>query len=75
MIVNGSNAVAGQTVSLATITSGQFRFTPTGTGNPDGSFTFQVQDTGGTANGGVDLEARGQCPHDVVQRPDAGRGS
>ena len=35
------------------MTAGQFQFVP-GTGQT--TFTFQAQDTGGTANGGVDLD-------------------
>src|SRR5207253_2806535 len=36
------------------INGGFFVFTPSG--NSTGSFTFQVQDDGGTANSGVDLD-------------------
>ena len=49
---------AGQFVSVADITAGQLVFTPAANANGTGyaSFTFQVQDNGGTANGGVDLD-------------------
>jgi hypothetical protein len=49
---------AGQTIALADITTGNLRFTPAADANGAGyaSFTFQVQDDGGTANGGVDLD-------------------
>src|SRR5439155_151256 len=49
---------AGQFVSVADITAGRFVFTPApdANGSAYASFTFQVQDNGGTANGGVDLD-------------------
>ena len=57
--LSGVNVTAGQTVTAANITSGLLTYTPalnaSGTGYT--SFTFQVQDNGGTANGGVDLDA------------------
>ena len=50
---------AGQYVSAADIASGLLVFHPAANGNgtPYTSFTFQVQDNGGTANGGTDLDA------------------
>ena len=56
---NGSNVSAGGTITLANITAGLFRFTPAANANGAGSasFTFQVRDNGGTANGGIDLDA------------------
>jgi hypothetical protein len=55
---NGVAVTAGQFVTLADITTGQLVFTPAVNANGAGyaSFTFQVQDDGGTANGGVDLD-------------------
>ena len=49
---------AGQFVSAADITAGLLMFTPApgANGAAYASFTFQVQDDGGTANGGVDLD-------------------
>ena len=49
---------AGQLVSVADITAGLLVFTPAANANGTGyaSFTFQVQDDGGTANGGVNLD-------------------
>ena len=43
---------------VSSILSGQVQFTPAANANglPYASFTFQVQDDGGTANGGVDLD-------------------
>ena len=50
-----------QVITLANLSQGQFRFVPpaglSGTPLAGGSFTFQVQDDGGTANGGIDTEA------------------
>ena len=56
---NGVAVTAGQSIVLADITGGKLAFTPAANanGNSYASFTFQVQDDGGTANGGVDLDA------------------
>src|SRR5205085_2017807 len=55
---NGVAVTAGQVVSVADINSGLLVFTPVANANGTGyaSFTFQVQDSGGTSNGGVDLD-------------------
>ena len=53
---NGGAVAAGDFVSVADINAGHLVFTPGGSGTPYASFTFQVQDDGGTANGGVDLD-------------------
>src|SRR5207249_3725916 len=55
---NGVAVTAGQFIPVADITGGLFKFTPAANANGNGyaSFTFQVQDNGGTANGGVDLD-------------------
>src|SRR5439155_136961 len=55
---NGVAVTAGQFVSVADINAGKLVFTPAANanGSPEASFTFQVQDDGGTANGGVDLD-------------------
>ena len=55
---NGVAVTAGQFVSVSDISSGKLIFTPGANANGAGyaSFTFQVQDDGGTANGGVDLD-------------------
>src|SRR5207248_3220800 len=55
---NGVAVSAGQFISVADITAGKLVFTPAANanGSPEASFTFQVQDDGGTANGGVDLD-------------------
>ena len=55
---NGVAVTAGQFVSVADITAGKLVFTPAANanGNNYARFTFQVQDNGGTANGGVDLD-------------------
>ena len=49
---------AGQSITAANIAAGNLKFTPAANANGAGyaSFTFQVQDDGGTANGGVDLD-------------------
>ena len=55
---NGIPVVVGQFVPVSDINAGVFRFTPAlnGTGTSYASFNFQVQDDGGTANGGVDTD-------------------
>lgn len=55
---NGAAVTAGAHVPVADITGGKLKFTPAlnGSGSPYTSFTFQVQDNGGTANGGVDTD-------------------
>ncbi|MEM8749863.1 MAG: tandem-95 repeat protein, partial [Pseudomonadota bacterium] len=59
-----TTVTAGQTISAADIAAGFLSFVPvadennTSTAGPDyTSFTFQVVDDGGTANGGVDTDA------------------
>ena len=55
---NGVAVTAGQFVAVADINGGKLKFTPAAnaSGAVYASFTFQVQDDGGTANGGVDLD-------------------
>jgi hypothetical protein len=55
---NGTAVTAGQTIAVGDITGGKLVFAPVlnGNGLPYASFTFQVQDNGGTANGGADLD-------------------
>ena len=62
---NGVAVTAGQFVSLANINSGLLKFTPAVNANGlnYASFTFQVQDSGGTVNGGVDLD---QSPNTIT---------
>jgi large repetitive protein len=62
---NGVTVNAGDSISATDIAAGHLVFTPTAhaNGSPEASFTFQVQDNGGTANGGVDLD---QSPNTVT---------
>src|SRR5205814_2048052 len=55
---NGVAVTAGQFVSAADITAGKLKFSPAANANGAGyaSFTFQVQDDGGTAHSGVELD-------------------
>ncbi len=56
--LDGVAVTAGQTVAVADIAAGKLRFTPAADGNGAAytSFSFQVQDNGGTANGGADTD-------------------
>jgi hypothetical protein len=55
--LNGANVSAGQAVTLADLNGGLLTYdAPAGSGNSHPTFTFQVQDNGGTANGGVDTD-------------------
>src|SRR5205814_1682829 len=76
--LSGVAVTAGQSISAANIASGNLRFTPPADANGTGyaSFTFQVQDDGGTANGGVDLdETPNTITVDVTAVNDAPSGS
>jgi RHS repeat-associated protein len=55
---NGTAVTVGQFVSASDISSGKLVFTPAtnASGTAYTSFTFQVQDNGGTASGGVDTD-------------------
>ncbi len=55
---NGFAVTAGQFIAVVDINGGLLKYTPaTGAfGTPFATFTFQVQDNGGTANGGVDVD-------------------
>src|SRR5690606_21582072 len=55
---NGVPVTVGSFVSVADINAGLLRFNPAANANGAGysSFTFQVQDDGGTANGGINLD-------------------
>jgi parallel beta-helix repeat protein len=57
--LNGAPIAAGQSVAATDISAGQMTFAPAAneSGNGYASFTFQVQDDGGTDGGGVDLDA------------------
>ena len=55
---NGVAVTAGQAISVAEIVAGRLVFTPVAgaSGNNYALFTFQVQDNGGIANAGIDLD-------------------
>ncbi len=55
---NGAAVTAGQFVSVADINAGHLVYTPvaSGAGANYAHFTFQVEDDGGTANGGANLD-------------------
>ena len=59
LTLSGTVVTAGDFISAAQINAGNLKFTPVANANGTGyaSFTFQVRDNGGTANGGVNLDA------------------
>ena len=59
LTLNGVAVTAGQLVSAADIAAGKLVFAAAANANGSGyaSLTFQVQDNGGTANGGQDTDA------------------
>jgi len=60
---NGLAVTAGQFISASDISGGKLRYAPPANKSGSGlsTFTFQLQDDGGTAGGGVDLEAAGNA--------------
>ena len=58
LTLGGAAVTAGQLIGASEITAGLLTYTPPAdaNGTPLTSFTFQVQDNGGTANGGIDLD-------------------
>ncbi|MBF0400894.1 MAG: FG-GAP repeat protein [Magnetococcales bacterium] len=56
LTLSGSAVTAGQEISAANL--GNLVYTPVAgaTGSPYADFSFQVRDSGGTANGGMDLD-------------------
>ncbi len=58
LTLSGAAVTASQSITAADITAGKLVFQPAANANGAAyaSFTFQVQDDGGTSNGGVDLD-------------------
>ncbi|MFO1219881.1 MAG: immunoglobulin-like domain-containing protein [Burkholderiaceae bacterium] len=58
LTLNGVTVTGPTVVTVAQLDSGLLRFAPAANANGNGytSFTFQVRDDGGTANGGVDTD-------------------
>src|SRR5207249_3078618 len=56
--LNGIDVTTGQVVSASDIAAGKLKFVPDAdeNGSPYATFTFQVRDDGGTANGGANLD-------------------
>ncbi|MGX7897079.1 Ig-like domain-containing protein, partial [Tsuneonella sp. HG222] len=55
--LNNVDISAGQFVTLAQLSAGNLTFVPVaGQGGTSPTFTFQVRDNGGTANGGIDTD-------------------
>src|SRR5204862_270194 len=53
---NGIAITTGQLISIADINNGLLVYTPAANINGTRSLSFQVQDDGGTANGGINLD-------------------
>jgi hypothetical protein len=58
LYLNGVAVSSGDYIKVSDIVAGKFVYSPPAntTGSPLTDFLFQVQDDGGTANGGVDLD-------------------
>jgi VCBS repeat-containing protein len=58
LTLDGVAVTAGQEIVVADIDAGKLVYTPVADANgaPTSSFTFQLRDTGGTVNGGVELD-------------------
>src|SRR6185436_343167 len=58
LALSGVTVTAGQFIPVTGINAGNLKFTPVANsnGNSYASFTFQVQDNGGTTGGGIDLD-------------------
>lgn len=58
LMLNGAAVIAGQSVTVADIQLGRLTYLPAdyAAASPYASFTFQVQDDGGTVNGGQDTD-------------------
>ncbi len=63
LTLNGAAIASGQMVDVADLPNLVFAPAPDANGEAYASFTFQVQDDGGTANGGVDLD---QSPNTIT---------
>ncbi|HEV7658558.1 MAG TPA: Ig-like domain-containing protein, partial [Allosphingosinicella sp.] len=65
LLLNGVAVMAGDFIAVSAINAGMLTFQPDpdGFGAPYASFTFQVQDSGGTANAGVDTD---QTPNTIT---------
>ncbi|MDN6859271.1 Ig-like domain-containing protein, partial [Pseudomonas sp. CAN2814] len=56
LLLNGVAVKAGQAISVSDVSGGKLTFVPDASG-ANAHFSFAVQDSGGTANGGVDTSA------------------
>jgi len=61
---------AGEAIAAADIAAGKVVFTPSLNAYGSTSFTFAVQDNGGTANGGLDTSGTATATVNVAQRVD-----
>jgi hypothetical protein len=65
LVLGGNPVIAGQRILLADIVAGDLQFIPAAnaSGAVYASFDFQVQDDGGTANGGQDID---ETPNTII---------
>ena len=70
---NGAAVMAGQAVAAIDIVQGKLVYTPAanGSGTPYATFSFAVQNSGGTANGGLDTSASATATINVTAVLDA----
>ncbi len=75
LLLDGTAVAVGQFVSAADIEAGRLAFNPGANFNGSAGFDFQVQDGGGTADGGVDLSTARRMTIDVASVNDAPVGT
>ena len=78
LLLNGSAVIAGETISVSDIAAGELVFKPAidGHGLNYANFSFRVQDDGGTANGGNDIDVTARTiTIDVTSVDDAPTGT
>jgi endonuclease/exonuclease/phosphatase family metal-dependent hydrolase len=74
LTLSGSAVTVGQFIPVSQIASGSFRYVPPSNriGLPIASFKFQVRDSGGTANGGSNLDP---VPNTILLNVDQSRST
>ncbi|WP_229833602.1 Ig-like domain-containing protein, partial [Alishewanella longhuensis] len=75
LFLNGAPVVVGQSISVANIAGNALTYTAANNGSTSASFKFNVQDNGGTANGGIDTSADYNFNIDIGRITTVGNGN